>query len=134
MHEVEAAYDVELRVVVEGGMPPFELLRGKGSRARAIELFSQMRVWDTEHNTGVLVYVQFADRRIEIVADRGINARVKQADWDSVCAQITRQFRTQRFKEGALAGIAAIAALIEQHVPPAPPGKRDELPDRPKIL
>jgi len=93
-----------------------------------------MRVWDTEHNTGVLVYVQFADRRIEIVADRGINARVKQADWDSVCAQITRQFRTQRFKEGALAGIAAIAALIEQHVPPAPPGKRDELPDRPKIL
>jgi uncharacterized membrane protein len=130
----ERAHDVELRVVVEGGLPPLALLRGKTSRARALELFSQLRVWDTEHNTGVLIYLQFADRKIEIVADRGIARQVKQEQWDAACAAIAREFRAGRYEAGALAGIAHIAAILEKHVPPPRAGDRDELPDRPTVL
>jgi uncharacterized membrane protein len=130
----EKAHHVELRVALEGGLPIAALLRGQGSRERAIELFSMLRVWDTEHNTGVLLYVQFVDRKIEIVADRGISARVKQEEWDRACAQMAREFAAGRFEQGALAGIAAITELLERHVPPPPRGDRDELPDRPVIL
>lgn len=130
----EKAHDVELRVAVEGGLPLAPLLRGQSSRERAIELFSQLRVWDTQSNTGVLVYVQFVDRKIEIVADRGISARVQQAEWDAVCARIVEDFRAGRYGEGVRAGIAGITALLRQHVPPPPAGDRDELPDRPTVL
>jgi len=131
---IEKAHDVELRVVVEGGLPLAALLRGQGARARAIELFSMLRVWDTAHNTGVLIYLQFADRKIEIVADRGISARVKQEEWDAACAAMAREFRAGRFEEGTLAGIRSVTALLERHLPPPPPGDRDELPDRPSVL
>ena len=134
VREIEGKYDVELRVAVEGGMPPLSLLRGKSARARAHELFSQLRVWDTEHNCGVLIYLQFADRKIEIVADRGIAAKVAQAEWDAACSKITAEFREGRFEAGLLAGISSISKLVQRHVPPAPPGKRDELPDRPAML
>ncbi len=130
----EKAHDVELRVAVEGGLPLGALLRGQSARERAIELFSQLRVWDTQNNTGVLVYVQWLDHAIEIVADRGISARVPQAGWDAVCAQIAEHFRAGRYAEGALAGIAGITELLKLHVPPPPAGDRDELPDRPTVL
>lgn len=130
----ETGHDVELRVAVEGGLALGALLRGQSSRERAIELFSSLRVWDTQNNAGVLVYVQFADRRIEIVADRGISARVRQSEWDAVCARIAEEFRAGRFEAGALAGISGITALLKQHVPPPPAGDRDELPDRPMML
>jgi len=130
----EKAHDVELRVVVEGGLPLVALVRGIGSRDRAIELFSQLRVWDTRNNTGVLIYLQFADRKIEIVADRGISARVRQQDWDAACAAIAAEFAAGRFEQGVLAGIERISQLLQQHVPPPPPGDTDELPDRPTVL
>lgn len=130
----EKVHDVELRVAVEGGLALGALLGGQTSRERAIDLFSQLRAWDTQNNTGVLVYVQFADRKIEIVADRGISTRVQQAEWDAVCARIVEEFRAGRFEAGALAGIAGITALLQRHVPPPPAGDRDELPDRPTVL
>jgi uncharacterized membrane protein len=130
----ETAHDVELRVVVEGGLPLASLLRGTSSRERAIELFSNLRVWDTENNTGVLIYLQFVDRRIEIVADRGISARVKQEEWDAACAAMADEFRAGRYEQGALAGIEHLAALLKKHLPPPPAGDRDELPDSPIVI
>lgn len=130
----EKAHDVELRVVVEGGLPLAALVRGVGSRERAIELFSQLRVWDTRNNTGVLIYLQFADRKIEIVADRGISARVPQGDWDAACGAIAAKFAAGRFEQGVLAGIERITAILEKYVPPPPAGDADELPDRPVVL
>jgi len=130
----ETAHDVELRVVVEGGLPLASLLRGTSSRERAAELFSNLRVWDTENNTGVLIYLQFVDRRIEIVADRGISARVRQEEWDAACAAMADEFRAGRFEQGALAGIEQVAALLKKHLPPPPAGDRDELPDAPIVI
>ena len=134
IREAEPAHDIQLRVVVEAGLPLHALLRSQSPRQRAIELFARLHVWDTEHNSGVLIYVQFADKKIEIVADRGINAKVQQAEWDAICAHIVQAFREGRFEEGAMMGINEVGALVKSHIP-APTGSRpDELPDKPLLI
>ncbi len=129
----EKLHDSELRFVVEAGMHPGPLWRGQSVRARAEELFALLRVWDTAHNSGVLIYVQLVDRRIEIVADRGVAARVEQDAWDAICRQMQASFRERRFVEGAQAAIADITALLVQHFP-ASGDKANELPDKPVVL
>ncbi len=129
----EKLHDGELRFVVEGGMHPGPLWRGQSVRARAEEVFALLRVWDTEHNSGVLIYVQLVDRCVEIVADRGIAARVGQDEWDAICRQMQASFRERRFLEGSQAAIAEITALLVQHFP-AHGDNPNELPDKPLVL
>ena len=123
----------EIRFAVEGPLEFLAVLRGLAPRGRALEVFSLLRVWDTEDNIGVLIYVQLVDRDIEIVADRGIAARIPQTDWEALCRRIEEAFRARRYEEGALAAIAEVTALLEQHFP-ADASKTDELPDRPVVL
>jgi len=94
-------------------------------------------VWDTEHNNGVLIYVQLADRSVEIVADRGFRDRVSPAEWEAVCRLMEQHFRAGRFKIGSVAGVEAIGNLLARHFPPSlkPPGQSpNQLPDRPILL
>lgn len=123
----------ELRFVVEAALPPAQLFAGCTARTRAIELFSQLRVWDTEANSGVLIYVQLLDRKVEIVADRGIDARVGQDFWNGVCARLQTAFHGGRFAAGALAAIDEIGAVLAAHFPPVGDNP-NELPDRPLVL
>jgi LemA protein len=90
----------ELRFVVEAGLPPAALWRDTSPRQRAAELFASERVWDTEENSGILIYVELADRRVEILADRGIAARVAQAEWDAICRAMEQAFGAGRWREG----------------------------------
>lgn len=129
----EASHRAELRFVVESGLDLGELLRGVSARQRAVELFSQLRVWDTEENSGVLIYVQLVDRKVEILADRGINARVAHAEWESICRQMERAFRQGDFESGALHAIERTGDLLAQHFP-AHPDNPNELPDRPLLI
>lgn len=123
----------ELRFVVEAALPPIHLLCGRSARERAVELFSQLRVWDTEANSGVLIYVQLIDHQVEIVADRGIDARVGHAFWESVCGRMQAAFRAGRFEAGALAALAEITTALATHFPPGADNP-NELPDRPLLL
>jgi uncharacterized membrane protein YgcG len=129
----EARHGAELRVALEAGLHPAALLRGLTPRARAIEVFSELRVWDTEHNSGVLLYLQLVDRGIEIVADRGINARVPQQQWQDICRRMETAFSRGRFEQGVLAAIDEITALLALHFPPVR-ARPDELEDRPAML
>jgi len=129
----ERTHHAELRFVVEGNLDPRHVLHGISARQRALELFSQLRVWDTTHNSGVLIYVQCADRAIEIVADRGINAKIAQSEWDAICRRMEEAFRAGRYEEGVLQGIRDIGALLDRHFP-ASGDNPDELPDRPVVL
>lgn len=129
----EQEHEGELRFVVEAGVDLMRLLRGQTARQRAVEVFSQLRVWDTERNSGVLIYVQMVDRKVEILADRGINARVEQRRWDEICHRMEQTFRAGRFEEGALAAIGETTALLRLHFP-AGGANRNELSDRPVIL
>ena len=133
IRESEKTHDGEMRFAVEAGIHLWPLLHGQTARQRAHEVFSGLRVWDTEHNSGVLIYVQLVDRSIEIVADRGISARVKQHEWDAVCRRMEAAFKEKRFEHGALKAIEEITALLARHFPPRG-AKPNELPDRPAIL
>ena len=129
----EKRHDAELRFAVEAGLPLAALLRGQTARQRAVEVFSQLRVWDTEHNSGVLVYVQLVDRKVEVLADRGINALVPQAEWDAICHRIEQSYRKGNFEQGTLAAIEEISVRLARQFPPREKNP-DELPNRPIVL
>jgi uncharacterized membrane protein len=133
IRESEDMHDGELRFAVEAGLHFLPLWKGLGPRQRAQQVFSQLGVWDTGHNSGVLIYVQLVDRRIEIVADRGISAKVRQESWDAICRRMEQEFRAGRFEEGVRHGIEEITALLARHFPPTG-SNPDELPNRPVIL
>lgn len=100
---------------------------------RAIDVFSELRVWDTEHNNGVLIYLLLADHDVEIVADRGIHARVDGDEWERVCRAMEAQFRRGRFEAGSIHGIEAVTALLARHYPSRrAPG--DAWPSTPVVL
>jgi len=123
----------EVRFVVEANLPLHGLLHGQSVRARAIELFAQLHLWDTEHNSGVLVYVQLLDRRVEIVADRGIACRVEEVFWRGVCRRLEAAFRQGAYEAGALAALAEITAILAEHFP-ATADNPDELANTPVVL
>ena len=129
----ETRHGGEIRFAIETSLAPLQAWRGLTGRQRAIEVFAQLRVWDTAHNSGVLIYVLLADRDIEIVADRGIASRVPQPAWNGVAQAMEAAFRRGAYKEGALAGIAQVTALLAQHFPP-PDDNPDELANRPVVL
>lgn len=129
----EVLHSGELRFAVEAALPFGVVWRGLSGRARGIELFSQLRVWDTEHNSGVLIYLLLADHDIEIIADRGISARVDQREWEQITHNMEEAFRAGQFEQGALAGIRAITTLLALHFPPNGDNP-DELSNRPVLL
>jgi uncharacterized membrane protein len=115
----EATHRGEIRFAIEAALPPLRVLRDLGARERALEVFSELRVWDTEANSGVLVYVLLADRAIEIIADRGINLRTADGVWLRITQAMQQAFRQGRYEAGALAGIEAISRELARHLPAA---------------
>ena len=130
--ESELRHQGELRFVAEAGLPLSSLLRNQSSRARAIEVFSRLGVWDTENNSGVLIYVLLSDHRVEIVADRGINAKVGDAFWNSVCRRMETAFRAGSFERGVLDALNEISRVMIENFPAAHDNP-DELPNAPVI-
>lgn len=131
--QTEQMHAGEIRFAVEGSLPLSQLLAGHTARARAVEVFSQLRIWDTAHNNGVLVYVLLADRAVEIVADRGIDALVDQRDWDTICNAMQAAYGRGEFEQGSVAGVQAIAQHLALHFPPTESAS-NELPDVPVML
>jgi len=129
----EATHIGQLRFALEGALSFTALLRGLTARERAIEVFSQLHVWDTEHNNGVLIYLLLADRSVEIVADRGIHARVPQEEWETICLETEDAFRRRAYKLGVRRGIEAIGDHLATHFP-AGVGGTNELLNTPVIL
>ena len=133
VRESERRHRGEIRFAVEGPLEFVAVLRGLTPRMRALEVFSLLRVWDTEENTGVLIYVQLVDRDIEIVADRGIARLIAQERWDGICRHMETAFAQGRFEAGVIAGLTEVSTLLAEHFP-AGPENADELPDRPVVL
>ena len=129
----EATHSGEIRFVVEGALDGAPLFRNQPARERALDIFSQLRIWDTAHNNGVLIYLLLADRDFEIVADRGIDAKVGAAGWEKICAEMESDFRAGDFERGVIKGIEAVSRLMAQHFP-AERGGRNELPDAPVVM
>jgi uncharacterized membrane protein len=123
----------EIRFAIESTLSIPELWGRKQPRTCAHEAFARLRVWDSELNNGVLIYVLMADRDVEIVADRGAAARISPTEWEAACRLVESHFREGRFREGALAGVEAVGGLLEREFPPRAVN-RDELPNQPALL
>jgi uncharacterized membrane protein len=129
----ETRHGGQVCFAIEAALPLPRVWRHVRPRIRALEVFGLLRIWDTEANDGVLLYILLADRAVEIVADRGIHARVGDAAWQTICHRIEAACRDGRFAEGAVQGIVEISALLAQHSPRTGPG-RNEISDAPVVL
>ncbi|WP_114970718.1 TPM domain-containing protein [Rhodoferax ferrireducens] len=129
----ETAHVGEIRFAVEGALDGVPLFEGQSARERAIEVFSKLRVWDTQYNNGLLIYVLLADRAVEIVADRGIDAKVSSQEWNKICQQMETAFRQSNYEGGVLSGVQAVTQHLVAHFP-AYGHNGNELPDKPVLL
>ncbi len=129
----EARHRGELRFAIEGPLPLGHLWRDTTPRQRAAELFVRLGVHSTEEHSGILIYVQLLDRRVEILADTGIAAKVPQAEWDAICRAMEAAFAAGRWREGAVAAVARAGELLATHFP-ARAENPNELPDEPAVL
>lgn len=129
----EATHSGQVRFVVEGALDGAPLFRDQPARERALDIFSQLRIWDTARNNGVLIYLLLADRDVEIVADRGIDARVGAAGWEKICAEMESNFRAGNFAGGVIKGIQAVSRQLATHFP-RHRGGSNELPDTPVVI
>ena len=130
----EQRHSGEVRIYVEAGLPASYLLRDATPRERAVAMFGKLRVWDTEHNNGVLVYLLLAEHAIEIVADRGLANKVPQDEWQAIVARMGSAFRDGRFEDGLTQALEEVSALLVAHFPLAKGEvNANELPDEPVL-
>ncbi|MGY3395844.1 putative membrane protein [Bradyrhizobium sp. USDA 3311] len=129
----ETTHSGQVRFVVEGALDGGPLFRNQPARERALDVFSHLRIWDTAHNNGVLIYLLLADRDVEIIADRGIDAKVGAVGWETICRAMEAEFRSGQFEHGVIEGIAAVSRELAKHFPPQGP-HRNELPDAPVTM
>jgi len=133
IRETEAKHNGQIRFAVEAALDLTPLLAGQTAQQRALEVFSKLRVWDTEHNNGVLIYLLLADRDVEIVADRGVHAKLGKEIWETICREMEAAFRDGKFETGVLAGIHSVGQHLARHYPHVGE-KMNELPDRPVLI
>ena len=129
----EATHSGQVRFVVEGSLDGKPLFRDQPARERALDIFSHLRIWDTAHNNGVLIYLLLADRDVEIVADRGIDAKVGSEGWRKICAAMEADFRSGNFSGGVIKGIGAVSQQLAIYFPRQGVGP-NELPDAPVVM
>lgn len=133
----ELHHRAEIRCAIETALPLRRLVQGTTSAARAIDVFSRLGVWDTAENNGVLLYVLLAERKIEIVGDRGFAGFVTAAEWAAICAGMERSFAAGEYQTGAVEAIDCISALARRHFPArdgASDADSNELPDATVLL
>ncbi len=129
----ETSHAGEIRFMVEGALDGWPLFKGQSARERAIEVFAQQRVWDTEHNNGLLIYLLLADRAVEVVADRGLHSKVGARKWGNICRQMETAFKHGNYEGGMVGGIQAVTQHLVQHFP-ASGASPNELSDKPLVL
>jgi len=129
----ETRHRGELRFAIENALAPSWIWRDLSAHQRAAEIFSNLRVWDTEENSGILIYVLLADREVHIIADRGIARKVAQPEWDSIAKSMQNAFKKGDFRRGSLDGIEQLTLLLANHFPPGT-SNPNELINKPVII
>jgi uncharacterized membrane protein len=130
----EKRHTGEVRIYVESALPSSYVWRGATARQRAVTIFGKLRVWDTEHNNGVLIYLLLAEHAIEIVADRGLAQAVAPGAWDAIVRRMGTAFRESRYEDGLTDALGEVSALLVQHFPAGTGDVRsNELPDEPVL-
>ncbi|SJM94801.1 TPM domain-containing protein [Crenothrix polyspora] len=134
IRQSEAQHRGEIRFAIENALAPGLVWKGLSARQRATEVFSNLRVWDTAENCGVLIYLMLADKEVHIIADRGITQQVLQNEWDAIAEGMRQYFLKGDFQSGSIDGIEQITLLLAHRFPAGADHKYNELPDRPVII
>jgi len=134
IQQSETRHGGEICFSVEATLNTTALLKNQTARERAVEVFSQLRIWDTEHNNGILIYLLLADRDVEIIVDRGIHAKVASNEWETICRAMESAFRQQQFETGIVEGINNISRHLQKHFPHHQGNEKNELADKPVII
>lgn len=134
VREGERRHDGEVRVVIESSLPIADAFAGVTPRHRARALFSALEMWDTADRTGVLLYINLADHAVELLADRGIDARVDRHTWHAMCHELAQGLARDLSIRPVLAAVARIHDLLAAHFPRGDGHARNELDDRPIVL
>ena len=123
----------EIRFAVEGALHSASLFRGQTARERAVEVFSELHMWDTEYNSGVLIYLLLADRAVEIIADRGVHEKVGTHGWKAICRDMETAMGQAKYKDGVLSGVEGVAQHLAKCFP-VNGEPLNELPNQPMVL
>jgi uncharacterized membrane protein len=129
----EALHNAEVQLIVEARLPPGQAWDGVSARERAAELFSHYRLWDTQDNCGILVYINLAERKVEVIADRGVAPLLSQQEWAALCGNMTAGFARGAYEASVLAALAELHALLQARYPRRGPA-RNELGNQPVVL
>jgi uncharacterized membrane protein len=130
----EKRHTGDVRMYVEAGLPMSYLWRRATPRERAVAMFGKLRVWDTEHNNGVLIYLLLAEHAIEIVADRGLARHVPPEEWRAIVTRLGAALHEGRFEDGLTQALEEVSALLVQHFPAGEgDANENELPDEPVL-
>jgi uncharacterized membrane protein len=132
--EGEHLHRAEIRVIIEPALTAHEVLHRTSSRQRALDLFAQYRIWDTEENCGALIYINLADHKVEIVADRGIGRLVPAPEWQRLCQTMTQGFAQGAFHDSTVTALSEMNALLQKHLPATGAARANQLPDRPLMI
>ncbi len=133
IHQSENQHSGEIRFAVESSLGFFQLLQGTPCFNRAVDVFSELRIWDTEQNNGVLIFLLLADRKVEIIADRGLNNEIAESEWQHICQLMENSFRKHEFEAGVIKGVNEITQLLIKHSP-IQEEKSNELSNKPVII
>ncbi|GAC1610549.1 MAG: TPM domain-containing protein [Aquirhabdus sp.] len=110
----EVGHAGEIRVVIEGHLPLGTALY-QGTTGRARDLFASLRVWDTAMNSGILLYINLCEHRVEIVADRGVNAKIEPSRWQTICQAVTTKLSAEEYQQGVVLGIEMIGVTLTEY-------------------
>ncbi|HEY4073702.1 MAG TPA: TPM domain-containing protein [Herbaspirillum sp.] len=130
----EATHRAEVRVIIEAALTPGFILQGGTARRRAVELFTHYRIWDTEENCGLLLYINLADHKVEIIADRGVDRVISKPEWQAVCKTVTTGFASDAYHDSLPTALAQLNVLLTRHYPQIGQEQRNQLSDKPVIL
>ena len=134
IQQSEINHGGQICFAVEAALDTIPLFKNQTARERAIEVFSQLRIWDTEHNNGVLIYLLLADHDVEIIADRGIHTKVSSEEWEAICHTMEIAFQRQQFEAGVINGINVVGGHLREYFTSGPNHKVNELTNKPVVL
>jgi uncharacterized membrane protein len=129
----EQIHGAEVRLIVEPALSMESLCKNVSNRQRALDLFAEYGIWDTEENCGVLIYVNLAERHVDIVADRNAGRKIEPGQWQAICTTMTQGFASGNYHDSTLAAIETLNELLRKHFRPTN-GRPNQLPDTPIIL
>ncbi len=96
---------------------------------RAKEIFTQLKMENTEHRNGVLFYVALKDRQLAIYGDTGIHQKTGDDYWKAAVDNMLSHFNKENYAEGIASCVSMIGKALQQHFPYNKDVDKNELPD-----